>query len=116
MGASPRAYCLEIPVVVQFEFSETSTEIQPGSGKKLEDHGHMVALRFMHYNYCRVHKTLRVTPAMEVDLTDHVWSSEELVGLAASVWSYAWNSRTHCNALNWFGLWPCPCVPDHQSR
>ncbi len=32
--------------------------------KKIENHGHMVALFFMHYNFCRVHKTLRVTPAM----------------------------------------------------
>src|SRR5882762_7971752 len=34
-----------------------------------------------HYNFCRVHQTLRVTPAMEAGLTDHVWSVEELVGL-----------------------------------
>ncbi len=49
--------------------------------KKLENHGHAVALYFMHYNYSRVHKTLRVTPAMEAGLTDHVWDLEELVGL-----------------------------------
>jgi len=36
---------------------------------------------FMHYNYCRIHKTLRVTPAMEAGLTDHVWTIEELCGL-----------------------------------
>jgi hypothetical protein len=35
----------------------------------------------MHYNFCRIHKSLRVTPAMEAGLTDHVWSLEELVGL-----------------------------------
>jgi hypothetical protein len=35
----------------------------------------------MHYNFCRMHKTLRVTPAMEAGLADHVWSLEELVGL-----------------------------------
>ena len=40
-----------------------------------------VALHFMHYNFCRVHGSLRVTPAMEARLTDHVWSLEELVGL-----------------------------------
>jgi hypothetical protein len=33
------------------------------------------------YNFCRVHQTLRLTPAMEAGLTDHVWSLEELVGL-----------------------------------
>jgi hypothetical protein len=35
----------------------------------------------MHYNFCRIHQTLRVTPAMQVGLTDHVWEIEELVGL-----------------------------------
>jgi hypothetical protein len=49
--------------------------------KKLENHGHAVALYFMHYNFCRIHKTLRVTPAMEAGLTDHVWSLEELIEL-----------------------------------
>lgn len=57
------------------------TRLTNAFSKKLENHGHMVALYFMHYNYCRVHKTLRVTPAMEAGLTDHVWSLEELIGL-----------------------------------
>ncbi len=35
----------------------------------------------MFYNFCRVHKTLRVTPAMEAGLSDHVWDIEELVSL-----------------------------------
>jgi hypothetical protein len=41
----------------------------------------MVAIYHAYYNFCRVHQTLRVTPAMEAGLTDHVWSLEELVGL-----------------------------------
>jgi hypothetical protein len=39
------------------------------------------SLHFAYYNFCRVHQTLRVTPAMEARLTDHVWSLEELVAL-----------------------------------
>jgi hypothetical protein len=39
------------------------------------------ALHFAYYNFCRVHQTLRVTPAMEAGLADHVWSLEELVSL-----------------------------------
>ena len=35
----------------------------------------------MHYNFCRVHKTLRVTPAMEAGLSHHVWTIEELVAI-----------------------------------
>ena len=42
---------------------------------------HMVAIICLYYNSCRVHKTLRVTPAMEAGLTDHVWTMEELVRL-----------------------------------
>ena len=57
------------------------TRLTNGFSKKLENHGHAVALYFMHYNFCRVHKTLRVTPAMEAGLTDHVWALEELLDL-----------------------------------
>jgi hypothetical protein len=49
--------------------------------KKFENHCHMVAIYFTYYNFCRVHQTLRLTPAMEAGLSDHVWSLEELVGL-----------------------------------
>jgi hypothetical protein len=49
--------------------------------KKVENHMASIALHLAHYNFCRVHQTLRVTPAMEARLTDHVWSLEELVGL-----------------------------------
>jgi IS1 family transposase len=57
------------------------TRLTNGFSKKLENHGHQVALYFMHYNFCRVHKTLRVTPAMEAGLADHVWTIEELCAL-----------------------------------
>jgi len=40
-----------------------------------------VAIYFAFYNFCRVHQTLRVTPAMEAGIADHIWSLEELVGL-----------------------------------
>ena len=41
----------------------------------------MVSLYFMYYNFGRVHQTLRVTPAMEAGVSDHVWNVEEIVGL-----------------------------------
>lgn len=61
------------------------TRLTNAFSKKLENHRHMVALYFMHYNFCRVHKTLRVTPAMEAGLTDHVWDLEELIGLILDI-------------------------------
>jgi len=60
------------------------TRLTNGFSKKLENHGHMVALYFFHYNFIRIHKTLRVTPAMEAGIADHVWSFEELLALLDS--------------------------------
>jgi IS1 family transposase len=60
------------------------TRLPNGFSKKLEKHGHAVALYFMHYNFCRIHKTLRVTPAMEPEIADRVWTMEELMGLLSS--------------------------------
>lgn len=57
------------------------TRLTNGFSKKLENHGHAVALYFLHYNFCRVHKTLRVTPAMEAGIANHVWTTQELVEL-----------------------------------
>jgi IS1 family transposase len=57
------------------------TRLTNAFSKKIENHEAAIALHFMHYNFCRVHKTLRVTPAMESGLASHVWSIEELVGL-----------------------------------
>jgi len=52
--------------------------------KKIENHCHAVSLHFMHYNFCRVHQPLRVTPAMAAGVTDHVWEIAEVVGLLDS--------------------------------
>ena len=57
------------------------TQLTNAFSKKLENHAAMVALYFMFYNFARLHQTLRVTPAMEAGLSDHVWSIEEIVGL-----------------------------------
>lgn len=57
------------------------TRLTNGHSKKLANHEAAIALHYMHYNYCRIHQTIRVTPAMEAGLAGHVWSIEELVGL-----------------------------------
>lgn len=57
------------------------TRLTNGFSKKVENHIAAVAIHYFHYNFCRVHQTLRVTPAMEVGLSDHVWSIGELVNL-----------------------------------
>jgi hypothetical protein len=45
--------------------------------KKLVNYEAAISLHYMHYNFCRIHKTLRVTPAMEAGIANHVWSIEE---------------------------------------
>jgi IS1 family transposase len=60
------------------------TRLTNAFSKKVENHAHAIAIHFMHYNFCRIHQTLRVTPAMQAGLSDHVWEIEELVGLLES--------------------------------
>ncbi|MDR4494238.1 MAG: IS1 family transposase [Nitrospirales bacterium] len=57
------------------------TRLTNGFSKKVQNLEYAVAIHFMHYNFCRVHKTLRVTPAMEAGLSNHVWDLEEMIGL-----------------------------------
>lgn len=57
------------------------TRLTNAFSKKMENHAHAVALYFMFYNFCRIHQTLRCTPAMEAGVTDHVWELSEVVGL-----------------------------------
>jgi len=57
------------------------TRLTNAFSKKVDNHGHAVALYFMYYNFCRVHSSLRVTPAMEAGLAHSPWSVEELVSL-----------------------------------
>jgi len=57
------------------------TRLTNGFSKKVDNHRHMVALHYMYYNFCRIHQTLRVTPAMEAKITDRVWTIEELISL-----------------------------------
>lgn len=57
------------------------TRLTNAFSKKLDIHCHAIALHFMYYNFVKVHKTLRVTPAMEAKLTDRLWKVEDLVKL-----------------------------------
>ncbi len=61
------------------------TRLTNGYSKRVENHYLSLAVTFMDYNYCRIHKTLRCTPAMEAGLTDHVWEASEVIGLLCSM-------------------------------
>jgi hypothetical protein len=58
------------------------TRLTNGFSKKWENLWAAVALWFAFYNFCRVHKSLRVTPAMEAKIADHVWTVRELLEAA----------------------------------
>ena len=55
------------------------TRLSFGFSKKLRNLAAAAALHITHYNFCRVHGTLRITPAIAAGLTDHVWESDELL-------------------------------------
>lgn len=57
------------------------TRLTNAFSKKIENHAYAVSLHFMHYNFCRVHQTLRVTPAMAAGVTNKLWKAEDIIAL-----------------------------------
>ena len=57
------------------------TRLTNGFSKKVENLAHAVALHFMHYNFVRIHQSLRCTPAMAAGVTKKLWSIEDIVAL-----------------------------------
>jgi hypothetical protein len=64
------------------------TRLTNAFSKKLENHMHALSIYFMHYNFVRIHQTLRCTPAMEAHVTDRLWSVEDVVQIVD-----AWQAR-----------------------
>lgn len=61
------------------------TRLTNGFSKKVVNHAYAVSLHFMHYNFCRQHQTLRVTPAMAAGVADRIWTAEDIVALIDSM-------------------------------
>jgi IS1 family transposase len=57
------------------------TRLTNGFSKKIENHVASIAIHYMHYNFVRIHQTLRVTPAMAAGVTDRLWSIGDVLGL-----------------------------------
>lgn len=57
------------------------TRLTNGFSKKVENLEHAIALHFMYYNFCRIHRTLKITPAMAAGVTDKLWDIENIVKL-----------------------------------
>src|SRR5438477_8784479 len=84
------ALAIPIPTIISTSYVERQnltmrmqlrrlTRLTNAFSKKLSHLKAAVALHFAYYNFCRVHSSLRITPAMEAGLTDHVWSIAELL-------------------------------------
>jgi hypothetical protein len=58
------------------------TRLTNAFSKKMENHAHAIALHFFYYNFVRIHKTLKVTPAMAAGVTDRLWE--------VAIWSMCW--------------------------
>jgi len=63
------------------------TRLTNAFSKKVENHAHQLAINFMHYNFVRIHRTLRCTPAMAAGITDYVWQMSDLLDLR--MWTQA---------------------------
>jgi hypothetical protein len=60
-------------------FMRRMTRLTLGFSKKYDNFAAAMALHFAFYNFCRVHKTLKMTPAMKAGIADHVWTMKELL-------------------------------------
>ena len=60
------------------------TRLTNAFSKKIENLGYAVALHFMYYNFCRIHQSLRATPAMKAKVANHVWEIEEILNLCSN--------------------------------
>src|SRR5260221_9588228 len=68
------------------------TRLTNAFSKKIENHALSVALHYMHYNFCRIHKSLRVTPAMAAGVTDRLWSIADIVNILET-----WEAKQESN-------------------
>lgn len=57
------------------------TRLTNAFSKKIENHMAAISMHYMHYNFCRIHQSLRITPAMAAGVSDHVWSLDEVIAL-----------------------------------
>jgi IS1 family transposase len=73
------------------------TRLTNAFSKKMENHLHALSIYFMHYNFCRIHQTLRITPAMAACASNHVWDMAELVD-GIDVWEHTPTNPTTPNA------------------
>lgn len=70
------------------------TRLTNAFSKKVENHFFALAIYFMHYNYCRIHQTLRITPAMAAGVSKTLWSMDEVVRVVED-WETKMEEKRH---------------------
>ncbi len=80
-GFEPTSYVERSNLTVRMQ-SRRFTRLTNGFSKKLQNHEAAISLFIAHYNLCRVHETIRMTPAMQLCVADHIWEIGELVEAA----------------------------------
>ncbi len=80
-GRGGSAFELIFGLSVNHQRSAWVSRLTNAFSKKVENLGHALALHFMYYNFCRIHQSLRVTPAMEAGITNRLWTIEEILKL-----------------------------------
>ena len=68
------------------------TRLTNAFSKKAENHAHMMAIYFMHYNFVRIHQTLKITPAMAAGVTSKLWEMSDMVKVLED-WETAHNAK-----------------------
>ena len=71
--------------------SRRMTRLTNAFSKKMENHAHAMALHFLYYNFVRIHKTLKVTPAMAAGVTDRLWEVTDMVNVLESMGGVSMN-------------------------
>ncbi len=61
--------------------SRRMTRLTNAFSKKMENHAYAMALHFLYYNFARIHKTLRTTPAMAAGVTDRLWEVADMINM-----------------------------------
>jgi hypothetical protein len=96
-----RFYILKIKLsVLSVEGNLRMTRLTNAFSKKAENHAHMMAIYFMHYNFVRIHQTLKITPAMAAGVTPKLWEMSDMVKILED-WEQSVSCRQAlCSAVN----------------
>jgi hypothetical protein len=99
--AGPEVHFNVLHRAAEFEYPHGQPQndaVDESFSKKAENHAHMMAIYFMHYNFVRIHQTLKITPAMAAGVTSKLWETSDMVAVLED-WESAWGRK--CWSREW---------------